>query len=297
MLHLGYLIDQSGNTRGGYLGSGFDLRTDDYGAVRASQGLYLTTHAKQPSSQPLDVREAQQQLVNAESVIEAMSQASQTHQAESLDDGHTALKAFTDATQNSAQGASSGGRTAGGGTGSANAFKSPVMLIAAPSGIALSAQQSVHLSSDQQTNLVSGQGMFIASGKSLVATVAEKISLFVQNSGMKLFAAKGKVEVQAHADNIEVTAQKTVKVLSATENIEIAAKQEILLTSGGAYIRIKDGNIEIHAPGKIDIKGAQHSFAGPASLPYPLPGLPQSICVECLLKRAASRAALITKGV
>ncbi len=113
MLHLGYLIDQSGNTRGGYLGSGFDLRTDDYGAVRASQGLYLTTHAKQPSSQPLDVREAQQQLVNAESVIEAMSQASQTHQAESLDDGHTALKAFTDATQNSAQGASSGGEDRG----------------------------------------------------------------------------------------------------------------------------------------------------------------------------------------
>ncbi|QLD47859.1 DUF2345 domain-containing protein, partial [Paraburkholderia fungorum] len=32
---------------------------------------------------------------------------------------------------------------------------------------------------------------------------------------------------------------------------------------GGAYIRIKDGNIEIHAPGKIDIKGAQHAFSGP----------------------------------
>jgi type VI secretion system secreted protein VgrG len=148
------------------------------------------------------------------------------------------------------------------------------MLLASPSGVALSTQQSVHVSSDQQTNLVSGQSVFIASGKSLVASVAEKISLFVQNAGMKLFAAKGKVEVQAHSDNIELTAQKTVKVVSATENIEAAAKQEILLTSGGAYIRIKDGNIEIHAPGKIDIKGAQHSFAGPAQTQYPLPALP-----------------------
>ncbi|RQZ81687.1 DUF2345 domain-containing protein, partial [Burkholderia cepacia] len=42
-------------------------------------------------------------------------------------------------------------------------------------------------------------------------------------------------------------------------------------TSGGAYIRIKDGNVEIHAPGKIDIKGASHTFAGPASMGYPLP--------------------------
>ncbi|WP_186149522.1 type VI secretion system Vgr family protein [Burkholderia gladioli] len=276
MLHLGYLIDQSGNTRGGYLGSGFDLRTDDYGAVRASQGLYLTTHAKQPSSQPLDVRETQQQLVNAESVIEAMSQASQTHQAESLMDGHDALKKFTDATQTSAQGAQAGGWTAGGGVGNANAFKTPIMLAASPSGIALSTQASVHVSTDKQTNLVSGQSMFIASGKSFIASVAEKMSLFVQNAGMKLFAAKGKVEIQAHSDNVEVTAQKTVKVLSATESIEVAAKQEVLLTSGGAYIRIKDGNIEIHAPGKIDVKGGQHAFSGPTQLANAIPALPGS---------------------
>ena len=276
-LHLGYLIDQSGNTRGSYLGSGFALTADSYGAVSAAQGLYVTTHPKQANSQQMDVREAQQQLISSESTIEALSQASQQHQAESLNVGHDALKSFTDATQSSVQGSQSGGNTAGGGTGSANAFKAPVMLVASPSGIALSTQQSVHVSSDQQTNIVSGQSTFIASGKSLVASVAEKISLFVQNAGMKLFAAKGKVEVQAQSDNIELTAQKTVKVLSATENIEAAAKQEILLTSGGAYIRIKDGNIEIHAPGKIDIKGAQHSFAGPTQMPYAYPDFPQSL--------------------
>ena len=267
LLHLGYLIDQSGNTRGSYLGSGFDLKTDSYGAVRASQGLYVSTHPKQAGSQQLDVSEARQQLVGAEGVVESMSQASEAHQAETLSDGHDALKSFTDATQSSAQGAaSSGGRTAGGGTGSANAFKSPVMLVASPSGIALSTQKSVHLASDQQTNLVSGQSTFIASGKSLVASAAEKISLFVQNAGMKLFAAKGKVEVRAYSDNVEVTAQKGVKMLSAAGSIEAIAKEQVLLTSGGAYIRVKDGNIEIHAPGKIDIKGAQHSFAGPTSL-------------------------------
>ncbi|WP_082193518.1 type VI secretion system Vgr family protein [Burkholderia gladioli] len=271
LLHLGYLIDHSGNTRGGYLGSGFDLRTDNYGAVRASQGLYLTTHAKSSNSQPLDAREAQQQLVNAESVIEAMSQASETHQAENLNDGHDALKAFTDATQSSAQGSQAGGLTAGGGTGSANVFKQPIMLMASPSGIALSSQQSIHVSSDRQTNLVSGQSTFITSGKSLVASVAEKISLFVQNAGMKLFAAKGKVEIQAHSDNVEITAQKIVKILSATDTIDVAAKQEILLTSGGGYIRIKDGNIEIHAPGKIDVKGSAHNFSGPTRLDAAFP--------------------------
>ncbi|MDN7592382.1 DUF2345 domain-containing protein, partial [Burkholderia seminalis] len=85
-----------------------------------------------------------------------------------------------------------------------------------------------------------------------------------------------KVEIQAQSDNIEVTAQKAVKVVSATDRIEIAADQGILLTSGGAYIRIKGGNVEVHAPGKVDIKGASHTFAGPTSLAYPLPALPTS---------------------
>ncbi|RQQ43091.1 type VI secretion system Vgr family protein [Burkholderia stagnalis] len=276
LLHLGYLIEQSGNTRGAYLGSGFDLRTDAYGAVRAAQGLYVTTHPKQANSQPLDVRETHQQLVSAEGLIEALSGVSEQHNAETLKAGHDALKQFADATQSSVAGGTSGGRTAGGGTGNANAFKGPVMLFGSPAGIALSTQQSTYMAADQHVNLVSGQSTHIASGKSLVASVKEKLSLFVQNAGMKLFAAKGKVEIQAQSDNLELTAQKAMRIISATEEVEIAAKQEILVTCAGAYIRIANGNIEIHAPGKVDVKGSQHSFNGPAQMPYPLPGFSKS---------------------
>ncbi|KWF94809.1 type VI secretion protein ImpA [Burkholderia diffusa] len=294
LLHLGYLIEQNGNTRGAYLGSGFDLRTDAYGAMRAGQGLYVTTHPKQANSQPLDVSEAKQQLVNAQGLVGSMSQVSEMHQAESLGTGHEALKQFTDATQNSVAGASAGGgRTAGGGTGNANAFKEPVMLFASPAGIGMASQQSVHLASDRQTNIVSGQSTFITSGKSLIAGIRDRISLFAQNAGMKLFAAKGKVEVQAHADNIEFTAQKTLKMVAATENVDVAAKQEILLTSGGAYIRIKGGNIEIHAPGKVDFKGAQHQFSGPASMQYPLPAMPGGTCKQCVLNAHSGRESMV----
>ncbi|MCW3725632.1 type VI secretion system Vgr family protein, partial [Burkholderia cenocepacia] len=62
-LHLGYLIQQTGNSRGDYLGSGFDLQTDSYGAIRANRGLYVTTYSKAADSQPLDARETQEQLV------------------------------------------------------------------------------------------------------------------------------------------------------------------------------------------------------------------------------------------
>ncbi|WP_341774471.1 type VI secretion system Vgr family protein [Burkholderia gladioli] len=286
LLHLGYLIDQSGNSRGAYLGNGFDLRTDDYGAVRASRGLYITTHPKSPKSQPLDVRETQQQLVNAESIVESLSEISEQHQAESLQGAQDTMRALTNATQNSVNGAmGGGGNTAGGGTGNANVFQQPVMVFGSPAAIGLSSQQSIHTAATEHINLVSGQSTHIAAGKSLIASIGEKLSLFVQNAGMKLFSAKGKIEIQAHADNIEMMAQKAVKVLSATQNIEVAGKQEILITSGGAYIRLKDGNIEIHAPGKIDIKGAQHIFNGPAQQSYPLPALPIPSDMKCFSNR------------
>jgi type VI secretion system secreted protein VgrG len=289
-LHLGYLINQSGNTRGDYLGSGFDLSSDAYGALRAGRGLYVTTHPV--TSQPLDAREASNQLVTSEGVLEAASQASEASQAESLKDGQDALKSFTDATQHSTSGTTGGGGvTAGGGTGNANAFSQPVMLFAAPAGIALSTQKSAHVSADQHINLVSGQSTHIATGKSLIASITNRLSLFVQNAGMKLFAAKGKVEVQAHADNVELTAQKSLLLASVTEKIQAAAQQEILLTSGGAYIRIKDGNIEIHAPGKLDFKGADHAFSGPTRMDVTNPAFKDMPTRKLMLNTFASPSA------
>jgi type VI secretion system secreted protein VgrG len=116
-LHLGYLVEQSNNSRGAFLGNGFDLKSDAYGAIRAGQGLFISTHSA-TINQPLNVTAAAEQLASAESVVELASQSSASNQAESLDEGRDALKKFTDATQYNVTGnAATGGRTDGGGTG------------------------------------------------------------------------------------------------------------------------------------------------------------------------------------
>lgn len=286
-LHLGYLVNHTGNARGEYLGSGFDLKSDAYGAIRAGQGLYVSTHPAS-TKQPFDARPAASQLINAESVMDALSQASVQHQAEGLQQGHDSLKAFTDATQHAVAGDGSRGRTAGGGTGSANGFTQPVMLFASPESMALSTQQSAHVSTDAHVNIVSGQSTHIVAGKSLIASVSDKISLFVQNAGMKLFAGKGKVEIQSHSDNIELTAHSKIRMLATTDMVKVAAQQGILLTSGGAYIRIKDGNIEIHGPGTIDVKGAQRVFNGPTRMDVNNPAFKDMPTKRLTLKLNAS---------
>ncbi|MBZ9577357.1 DUF2345 domain-containing protein, partial [Modicisalibacter sp. MOD 31.J] len=52
----------------------------------------------------------------------------------------------------------------------------------------------------------------------------------------------------------------------------------ILLTSGGGYIRVENGNVDIHCPGAVDVKGAQHNFGGPTSLDAGMAELPEGEC-------------------
>ncbi|WP_321867356.1 type VI secretion system Vgr family protein [Paraburkholderia tropica] len=249
-LHLGYLVQHSDNTRGAFLGNGFDLKSDAYGAIRAGQGLYVSTH---PTSvaQPLNATQASQQLVSAETLVETLSQASVAARAESLQPGQDALKAFTDATQHSVAASASGGQTAGGGTGSANGFAKPVLLMASPAGVAISTQQSTQVTADQHVNIVSGQNTHLATGKSLIVSVAEKISLFVQNAGIRLFAAKGKVELQAQTDAMALSALKDLTITSANGRLVLTADKEVWIGAGGSYIKIGPNLIENGTAGQI----------------------------------------------
>ncbi|WP_251962789.1 type VI secretion system Vgr family protein, partial [Pseudomonas sp. Marseille-Q5299] len=284
-LNLGYLIDQRGNNRGGLRGTGFELRTDAYGALRAQQGLYLSTWKRSNAEgAQLDVSEAQQQLQNSEQRVKTLSDTAQQHNADALQgglDSLTQLNADTDVTYGNdssspSQGPSeqqrNGGDTAwairNGGRGKTPGYQKPLLIASSPADIATATPQNTHLHSGKHLTVSTGEDVSIASGKSLLASVVQSISLFAQNAGAKLFAAKGKVELEAQSDAMELTALQSMKLTSLEQLIEMAAQKEILLTSGGAYIRIKGSNIELHAPGTIDIKGAKKTLDAPASMEH-----------------------------
>ncbi|KFF49898.1 hypothetical protein GY26_05510, partial [Gammaproteobacteria bacterium MFB021] len=305
-LNLGYLIHQTGNTRGAFRGTGFELRTDAYGAIRANQGLYLTSWGQLGASgDQLDLTPAKQQLDSAYQLSDSLSQSAQDHNAEALDSRTHLKQAGEDADDrygNSEQLAGSSGQTKqdnargatdSGGRGEAARIKAPWLHMASPAGITLSTPESTHLAQGRSLSVSSGEDVNVATGKSLVASISEKLSLFVYRAGMKLFAARGKVEVQAQSGEMALTAEKDVKITSTEGRVEINAANGILLVSGGGYVRIEGGNIDVHGPGKIDIKGAQHVFGGPTQLTQALPQMPDGICVECLLKNLSSGSPIV----
>ncbi|MVW62426.1 type VI secretion system tip protein VgrG [Massilia sp. NEAU-DD11] len=263
-LNLGYLITQRGNERTRFFGSGFALSTDDFGAIVTYKGLYISTFGR-PGAQgtQLDATEASSQLKNGASLAKNLSESASKAGAEPLA-GQEALGNFIDATHD---------RYEGPGQSDANRFKEPILLAASPSGIGLASAKGAHVHASDQVTLSSGKDTNIAAGKSLLVSVAEKISLFASNAGIKLFAAKGKVEVQAQANDLDLIAEKVVRLLSTTSRIEVHAKEEVVISAGDSFIKINASGITNGTSGKWISHASTHSFQRPATNSYVMPHL------------------------
>jgi type VI secretion system secreted protein VgrG len=261
-LTLGYLVSQLGNKRGGFYGSGFALSTDDFGAVVTHKGLYLSTFGRPgPQGSQLDATEATTQLKAGASLTKGLSATASKAGAEALA-GQDGLNQFIDATQD---------RYEGDGQGTANRFKEPILLAASSAGIGLASAKGTHVHAGAEVTLSSGTDINVATGKSLLASIAEKISLFAFNAGIKLFAAKGKVEVQSQSDDLDLIAEKVVRLLSTTSRIEIHAKEEVTISAGGSFIKINGSGITNGTPGTWSAQASMHTMPGPANKPYVMP--------------------------
>ncbi|MEC5345332.1 type VI secretion system Vgr family protein, partial [Brenneria populi] len=90
-LNLGHLVDSSRQARG----EGFELRTDQWGAIRAGSGLFISADAQsQAQGAALDMEAAVAQLEQALSIAKSLSGAAQAAQADGAENvGQTALNA------------------------------------------------------------------------------------------------------------------------------------------------------------------------------------------------------------
>ncbi|XHA19157.1 type VI secretion system Vgr family protein [Citrobacter farmeri] len=225
-LNLGHLVDAEKQMRG----EGFELRTDSWGAIRAQKGIFISADGQaKAQGQVLDMGAALSQLRQALSQAEALSSAVETARAELADiQTQKALleQALTD-------------------------LKHSALLLSAPAGIAQSTPKSVHLSAGENVISTSGRHTDFSALKKFTVAAGETISLFAQKLGIKMFASKGKVEIQAQSDEMTLDALKDIRISSSEGRLVISAKQEIILTSGGGYIRIAEGAVECAAPDKI----------------------------------------------
>ena len=118
-------------------------------------------------------------------------------------------------------------------------------------------------------------------GRRWIHNVGESISLFAANTEtkvketVKLIAAKGNMLIQAQSNDVEITADKKVTITACKENLTATAGKEFLLQSGGGYIRISGGNVEIHCPKELSMKAKSFSHVGGGDGSIAAPQMPQ----------------------
>ncbi len=100
---------------------------------------------------------------------------------------------------------------------------------------------------------------------------------------MKFVAAKQDVVMQARTGAMSLASSKDMNFSSTDGSFTAASKGAMTLSSGGAYIKIDNGNIELGCPGDIQLKCGSFNWTGPGSLPLSLPVMPIGPCKECLI--------------
>lgn len=244
-LNLGHNVDASRELRG----EGAELRTDKHVAIRGGEGVFITAD-KQPSAgdKMLSMQEAIAQLENALSIARSLSDASEA--ANALPSDIQSQVKLTDALKDLAK---------------------PGMVLNAPEGVSITSPQAVRIASGSASvGIMSQQNTDISALKRFTVAAGEAVSMLARKTGMKLFAAKGKVEIQAQDDGLEALAKKDVTVTSTEGRVEITAAKDVVLKNlDGSFIQLQGKNIILGCEGNILWKCANAQKMGPATLNTP----------------------------
>ncbi|NYE64234.1 type VI secretion system VgrG family protein [Duganella sp. 1224] len=290
-LNLGHLQHQTDNQRLQGVGFGAELKTAHGLAMRAGQGMLLSSDARNGASgAQLDAGSAGQQVAASQELQQRWAELAQKQNARLPQEGEadklpaiTAMAHSAEVLGRSASGSDQPGDT--GGMGSAPAYREPHLQLSSPAGIAATTPASAVLAAQGTSSLAAGQDVNLAAQGSSLQTVAGGIGLFTygkasaadkpnQETGIRLHAASGRVSSQSQAGPASLTADKSVTVASVSAAVTVAAKQHVLLTAQGAWIKLEGGNIEVHGPGVMSFKASSKELTGPKGASVSLPRLP-----------------------
>ena len=248
-LNLGHLVDAGKQQRG----EGFELRTDLWGAVRAKKGIFISSDAQDKAQGKVrEMAPAMAILDGAQSQMKSLSTDAQTANADPADlSSQIALlqQSVKDLTQ-------------------------AAILLSAPKGVAIASGEHLQLAASKNLIANAGNHADIGVVKNMFIGVGQALSVFVRKAGIKLFANKGAISVQAQNDLMELLAQKSIEITSTEDEIKITAKKKITLNGGGSYIQLDACGIEAGTPGEYNVKAGYYGRKPKAKLTPELMAFP-----------------------
>ncbi|MGM7312782.1 DUF2345 domain-containing protein, partial [Acinetobacter baumannii] len=233
------------------------------GAIR-SKGLYVSTFI-QPGAQKtqLEAKEAIENLSDGLERMKALSEYAGKQQAEAADmlqNVEFYIKKIESQWKD------------------LKAMKDALMLLAAPESIGLTSGKDIHIQASESITLGSGKSINTSTDENLILNAKKKVSLFAGQEDLKIYAAKGKFDIQAQDNVLDASARLDVKITSSEGKVEINSPNEIVLRAKESALRIDASGVTIITPQKFTAKAGQHLFTTGASETPTLPIFPNNVC-------------------
>ncbi|OWB28829.1 type VI secretion system Vgr family protein [Xanthomonas oryzae pv. oryzicola] len=300
-LNLGHLRHQADNYLGSFRGTGYELRTDAYGAVRGTRGVLISSYgvgAEQPAG---DVSGLLSQLGQQRSLAKTLDKAAEQHLTLPLaaergvqQPGQSRLDgtaAPLQAIEQSFATTVSGESVERGLADAPSRSKDNAIPHTADAMLGIGSQDSLGMIAGQDLHWSAGETLTVGSGQDLSLAIAKQVRLHSQQGiswlagaskadalGLGVIAGKDNLDMQAQHDAMAFRARDALTVGAVHANVDVTAAKSIHLSvSGGASITIDGGQIVWECPGNLTVYAQKLQFLGPAQMhpKFPQPGDPK----------------------
>jgi len=259
-LNLGYLTHPRRAGKADARGTGFELATNDSGAIRSAKSLLISAWKRLDAcGSQLSSEEHLALMQDCVDLFKSLGQYAAEHQGLPVDPApQDELKSHLEASGKQADDAEEQGGE-------------PTLSVTAPSGIAFSTPKTIVSYAGVNIDSVAQQHLQLTSGARLNLNAGKGISLFSHSDGITQIAHKGKFLMQSQHDDMGIDAAKDLKVTAGKRMVFMAEDEITLIVSGGAYLKLKGGAVEVGGPEEMTIKTDGHHWNGPASGKTELP--------------------------
>lgn len=275
-LNLGHItrIDNP-KGRGEHRGEGFELRSDGHGVIRADRGMVISTHGrKEALGYVKDISETTNELEAATSQHEAQLQSAIDALCEDRSIDDTLIPALTKQNQMIK------GVGAGGGDSKENGkahpeLANPQIAISSLAGIAMTARQSIHLVSQDGFGLTTDKDISMASQHRLSVTAQQGIRNFSYSGGIRHYAHKDDIELQAQEGQLKHIARQDIHITSTEGKIHITSPKELSIKVAGSELKINEQGVFITTPQTFRVKSNEKEMVGGEYVGFGVPRLPE----------------------
>ncbi len=252
-------------------GEGFELRTDGAGALRAVEGILLSTNARLRAAGTInDYTEIIADLEQALAIAKQLDPDDYVpHSAAQDIQPQQDLTQAVTAQHDNGQGKQSGGQR--------------VIAISSPAGIASATPKDQLHYAGRNIDTVAGNNQQHYAMSDILHTAGNSIHEFAHDGDIGNIANKGKVVLQAQHNSMELTADDSLTMTSTEDGIVFQAKDYIMLRSGESFLKVTEHDITVDARTinvQSDWPHISPAKGGTAAIPE---FSQQKVCIPCLL--------------